>query len=124
MKRLFDLVVGALLMIVTAPIQLVTAWLIRIDSRGSAFFRQKRIGLDGRPFDMLKFRTMTYGADETAHLLHIQQLKAEGGEKLRMDEDDRITRVGHYLPGAASTPRTARDNWVGSDQRPGHHRAG
>jgi len=94
-KLAFD-VVGALLVIaVLAPVWLVIALLIKADSPGPILFRQRRIGRDGQPFSMLKFRTMVDGAD--AHkpaLLHLNEA-AEG--LFKIDGDPRVTRIGSWL---------------------------
>ncbi len=94
-KREFDLLVGGLLLIVVAlPLGLI-AILIRIDSPGPALFRQKRVGENGRLFDMLKFRTMVHNAEA----LRDQVIAtSEDGKLLHKRPDDpRITRVGRFL---------------------------
>lgn len=101
MKRVFDAAVSALLLVLTAPVQLLVALLIRLDSPGPAYFRQARIGYLGRPFEMLKFRTMQSGTEEAFHRDHLERLKEALGEAdaaiLRIDDDPRITRVGRWL---------------------------
>jgi lipopolysaccharide/colanic/teichoic acid biosynthesis glycosyltransferase len=94
-KRAFD-VVGALLLIaLLAPAWLVIALLIRADSPGPIVFRQRRIGRDGRPFSMLKFRTMVDGADfYKPALLHLNEA-ADG--LFKIDGDPRVTRTGNWL---------------------------
>lgn len=64
-KRLVDIWLAALMLILTAPLQLILAILIRLDSAGPSLFRQVRIGQRGRPFIMVKFRTMTNDAAHT-----------------------------------------------------------
>ena len=66
MKRLMDIVISFVSLIVCSPIMLVTAILVRLDSAGPALIRQKRIGENGAPFNMLKFRTMFAGAETAA----------------------------------------------------------
>ena len=84
-KRAFDVAVALPLAIVTAPLALAIAVWVRRDSRGSALFRQTRVGLAGRPFRLLKFRTMVVGAERM-------------GSGLRVEQDDsRITRAGRIL---------------------------
>jgi len=83
-KRMFDIVVAALGLIVLSPIFVVVAILIRLDSRGSIFFRQERVGKGLRPFSIYKFRTMRMDADR------------HGGQ-ITVGEDPRITRVGRVL---------------------------
>jgi Undecaprenyl-phosphate glucose phosphotransferase len=83
-KRFFDLCLASLALIGLAPLMLVTAMLIRLDSSGPVFFRQKRNGFNGYPFDILKFRTM--------HVL-------ENGAAIRQAtrNDPRVTRLGRWL---------------------------
>ena len=83
-KRVFDIVVAAIGLIVLSPFFVVVAILIRLDSRGSIFFRQERIGKGLRPFSIYKFRTMRMDADR------------HGGQ-ITVGEDPRITRVGRVL---------------------------
>jgi len=83
-KRLFDLMAGGVLILGFLPLGLLIALLIRIDSKGPALFRQQRIGFNGRPFLIVKFRTM--------HVLE------DGGEVVQATRDDpRVTRIGHLL---------------------------
>lgn len=84
LKRAFDVVLGALLLLVTAPIFVVVAVSIKIDSRGPVLYKGVRVGRDGECFKMFKFRTMVTDADRI------------GGPSTAGD-DARITRVGHFL---------------------------
>jgi lipopolysaccharide/colanic/teichoic acid biosynthesis glycosyltransferase len=94
-KRTIDLIAATLLVIVLAPIWLMIALLIRVDSPGPILFRQRRIGRDGKAFSMLKFRTMIDGADDhKASLLHLNEA-AEG--LFKINGDPRVTRVGRWL---------------------------
>jgi lipopolysaccharide/colanic/teichoic acid biosynthesis glycosyltransferase len=84
-RRALDIAVATAMLMLTAPLLAAAMLAIRLESRGPIFYRQRRIGLDGRPFDMLKLRTMVDGAE------HI-------GAGLAIDEHDaRITRVGALL---------------------------
>jgi lipopolysaccharide/colanic/teichoic acid biosynthesis glycosyltransferase len=83
MKRLFDIVVAGLALIVLAPLLLLVALLIKLDSRGPILFKQERIGKGFRPFSIYKFRTMRDGAHATS--------------SLTIGADPRITRAGKYL---------------------------
>jgi lipopolysaccharide/colanic/teichoic acid biosynthesis glycosyltransferase len=84
-RRLTDIAVSATLLALGAPLLVLALLAIRLESRGRAIFRQRRIGKDGRPFDVLKLRTMVDGAE------HI-------GAGLAVNENDaRITRVGALL---------------------------
>ncbi len=94
-KRLFDLAVSAALLVLLAPAMLLLALLIRLDSPGPVIFRQKRVGENGRIFDMLKFRTMVPEAEKLqAEVL----VRTEDGEIIHKCKDDpRVTRVGRFL---------------------------
>ncbi len=95
LKRGFDLVIGSMLLVVSLPIMLVVAILIRVDSKGKVLFTQERIGENGRIFGMYKFRTMVDDAERR----QAEVIKAtEQGEILHKQEDDpRVTRVGKVL---------------------------
>lgn len=84
-KRFFDFIVALLLLIIAAPLMVVTAICIHFDSPGPIFYRQKRVTLDGREFDILKFRSM----GETA--------EKESGPVLASSNDMRVTRVGKHI---------------------------
>jgi sugar transferase (PEP-CTERM system associated) len=83
-KRLFDVTVSGLLLALTLPFIALFALLVRIDSRGPAFFRQTRVGLYGQPFTVLKLRSMRTDAEA-------------GGAKWAETDDPRITRVGRFI---------------------------
>lgn len=83
-KRMLDILASLLLLILTLPILLVVALAIWIESGGPILFRQERIGLGGRPFQILKFRSMNHNAEEN-------------GPKWAADGDLRITRVGRLI---------------------------
>jgi lipopolysaccharide/colanic/teichoic acid biosynthesis glycosyltransferase len=84
-RRALDIVVSATVLVLSSPALLLAAVAIRLESRGPVVYRQRRVGLEGRPFDVLKLRTMVDGAE------HI-------GAGLAVDENDsRITRVGALL---------------------------
>lgn len=83
-KRVFDLVVAALGLLLAAPVMAVIAVAIKCDSRGPVLFRQDRVGRGGRIFRIHKFRTMVVDA-------------AVRGPALTVGADTRITRVGHFL---------------------------
>lgn len=85
LRRLVDVLVSAAGLLVAAPVLTVAVVLIRLESRGHPIYRQRRVGLDGREFDVLKLRTMVSGAETM-------------GAGLAVDEGDaRITRVGAAL---------------------------
>jgi exopolysaccharide biosynthesis polyprenyl glycosylphosphotransferase len=95
-KRLMDLVLAGAGMVVIAPLLLVIAVLIKLDSRGPVFFRQLRAGVGGRPFQMLKFRTMVVNAEDIKHQL--AHLNESGDPRLfKIRKDPRVTRMGQWL---------------------------
>lgn len=95
LKRASDLLVSAFALVLLAPAFLVISLVVRTTSSGAAFFRQERVGLHGKPFRMLKFRTMVVDAEERLSSL----LDAsEGNDVLfKMRNDPRITSVGRFL---------------------------
>ncbi|MCW4458877.1 sugar transferase [Microbacterium sp. MPKO10] len=95
MKRAFDIAVSALALAVLAPVMLAIVLAVRLDSPGSAFFRQERVGKDGRTFSMLKFRSMVSTAEDDLETLLPQ---SEGnGVLFKLKNDPRVTRVGAFL---------------------------
>jgi exopolysaccharide biosynthesis polyprenyl glycosylphosphotransferase len=95
-KRLFDLIVGGLVLVLLSPVMLAAALAVRLDSAGPALLRQPRVGEGGRPFHMVKFRTMRQGAEAEE-----QQLAQEVGQGppvfVKQPDDPRITRVGRVM---------------------------
>jgi exopolysaccharide biosynthesis polyprenyl glycosylphosphotransferase len=95
-KRFFDVAVASAVLVCGLPVLFVTALAIKVTSPGSVFYRQERIGLDGRPFQMIKFRTMVDGADKMAGELATLN-ECEGGVLFKLHDDPRVTRVGRFL---------------------------
>jgi exopolysaccharide biosynthesis polyprenyl glycosylphosphotransferase len=95
LKRGVDFFASGLALLLLAPVFAVIAALIRIDSPGPVFFRQARAGKDGRPFTMLKFRTMVSDAEE--RLGDLVDLAALDQPAFKIPDDPRVTRVGRYL---------------------------
>ncbi|HZZ83583.1 MAG TPA: sugar transferase [Anaeromyxobacteraceae bacterium] len=94
-KRAFDILVSALVLLLGAPVFLAVAVAIELDSRGPVFFRQRRVGLNGREFTLLKFRSMVDGAER---LHEKMRRKSEvSGPVYKRDGDPRITPVGRWL---------------------------
>jgi exopolysaccharide biosynthesis polyprenyl glycosylphosphotransferase len=94
-KRAMDVVIAGLSFLVAAPFLLIVAVAIRLETKGPALFRQKRLGENGRLFDMLKFRTMV--ADAEARQGEVIT-KVDTGELVHKRRDDpRVTRVGRLL---------------------------
>jgi len=94
-KRLIDVVGGAALLVGLAPLLAFAALLIKIDSPGPVLFRQVRVGLNKRRFQLLKFRTMVVGADQQQH--GMEQLNEANGPVFKIKDDPRITRLGKFL---------------------------
>lgn len=83
-KRLFDIIASGLLLLLTFPVIALFAVIVKLDSRGPAFFRQTRVGLYGQPFEIMKLRSMTFDAEKD-------------GAKWAQKNDQRITRVGRLI---------------------------
>ena len=83
-KRIFDFVVSLVGVIVISPILLIVAIAIKIDSKGNVLFLQKRVGRNGKPFYIYKFRTMVTDAEKL-------------GKQITVGKDNRITKVGAFL---------------------------
>lgn len=94
-KRVFDLVVASLIIIVASPVLIIVAIAIKLNDRGPVFFRQQRVGLDGQHFGLMKFRTMVVDAEQQLHAL--QAANERHGPLFKMTHDPRVTRVGRYL---------------------------
>jgi exopolysaccharide biosynthesis polyprenyl glycosylphosphotransferase len=95
LKRGFDLLGSALVLVLGLPVWLLIAAAIRIDSRGPIFFVDRRIGVGEREFGMLKFRTMV--ADAAARQPELETENEAGGALFKIREDPRVTRVGRFL---------------------------
>jgi exopolysaccharide biosynthesis polyprenyl glycosylphosphotransferase len=94
-KRLFDVTVASAIIVLGVPLWVLIALAIKLDSRGPVFYRQERVGQDGEPFGMYKFRSMCADADA-----RLEQLKGENeatGPLFKMKRDPRVTRVGRVL---------------------------
>jgi lipopolysaccharide/colanic/teichoic acid biosynthesis glycosyltransferase len=98
-KRIFDLVLASIALIVLAPIMAVIAALVRLDSPGPILYGQKRIGYAGTPFTLFKFRSMKYQASDEHHRRVVEAwfngAPAPNGYKAELDP--RITRFGRFL---------------------------
>lgn len=95
LKRVADVVAAVLVLALFAPIIPFIALAIRINSPGPAFFRDRRQGLHGRPFQCVKFRTMRVGADKLQDKLRF--ISEVDGPQFKMADDPRITTVGRFL---------------------------
>jgi exopolysaccharide biosynthesis polyprenyl glycosylphosphotransferase len=94
-KRAIDIVVSALVLLVMSPVMLVIALAVKLDSRGPALFRQLRAGRRGRPFRILKFRTMCEDAER--RISEVVSLDELSEPMFKLRDDPRVTRVGRFL---------------------------
>jgi lipopolysaccharide/colanic/teichoic acid biosynthesis glycosyltransferase len=85
LSRILDLVVAGVLLVLASPLLLAAVVAIRLESRGPAFYRQRRVGRHGVPFELWKLRTMVPGAEEMGAGIYV------------LEGDPRITRVGRIL---------------------------
>jgi lipopolysaccharide/colanic/teichoic acid biosynthesis glycosyltransferase len=96
LKRSSDYAIAGSVLLVIWPVLLLIAALIRLDSRGPVLFSQERLGLRGRRFRVLKFRTMVVNAE--ARLKDLEHLnESDGGVLFKMKRDPRVTRFGYML---------------------------
>ena len=84
-KRVFDILVALVLLLLALPVMLLTAFLIVLEDGFPVFYRQERVGLDGRLFDVIKFRSMRNDAE------------SDGKPRWAATDDDRVTRVGRFI---------------------------
>ena len=96
LKRAFDVCFASFVLIVSLPLLVFTAVAIKLTSRGPVFYLSERIGLDGKPFSIIKFRSMVVDADQ--RLVSLVGLNdSEGGVLFKMRADPRVTRVGRII---------------------------
>ncbi len=100
-KRSIDIAGSMVAVVLLFPVLLIAAIAVRLDSPGPAFFRQQRVGRDGKDFWMVKLRTMVIDHDEEVFREHLERLADADGDEaaysIRIDEDPRVTRVGAKL---------------------------
>lgn len=94
-KFTFDILVSGLVLIVLSPLLACVAFAIRVTSPGPVLYRQRRVGLRGRPFTMLKFRTMRQGADREVEVL--RESRGVTDVMFKLKDDPRVTPVGGWL---------------------------
>jgi lipopolysaccharide/colanic/teichoic acid biosynthesis glycosyltransferase len=94
-KRLFDIVGSLVGLVLLSPLLLFTAVAIKATSTGPIFFLQQREGKNGKPFWILKFRTMVAGAEQ--HQIILRPGSEQDGPAFKLEHDPRITRVGRFL---------------------------
>ena len=94
-KRLFDIVVASLILILVSPILLAVAIAIKFDDGGPVWFRSRRVGVDETPFDCLKVRTMS--VDAQVLQAELEERNEADGALFKMRDDPRVTRIGGFL---------------------------
>ncbi len=94
-KRLFDIGAAGLLLLMASPAMILVALLIKLDSAGPVLFRQERVGIEGNPFFMIKFRSMV--ADAEGRLADLARKNEGSGPLFKIKNDPRVTRVGGFL---------------------------
>jgi exopolysaccharide biosynthesis polyprenyl glycosylphosphotransferase len=94
-KRLFDIIASSAALMALSPLLLGVALAIKLTSRGPIFFKQKRVGLHGKPFNMLKFRSMVTNAEELKAKL--EALNEQSGPVFKIKNDPRITGIGRFI---------------------------
>lgn len=95
-KRMLDISVSLIALILLSPILLVVAALIKLESKGAVIFKQNRIGLNGVPFIMFKLRSMSCDAEQQRKNLE-QSNETANGVIFKIKQDPRITRVGRII---------------------------
>ena len=94
-KKFMDVSVSSILLIILSPLLLFIALVIRLTSRGPVIYRQARVGLRGRQFDLYKFRTMVANADQIR--LELEAQNEADGPAFKIKDDPRITTIGKFL---------------------------
>jgi exopolysaccharide biosynthesis polyprenyl glycosylphosphotransferase len=94
-KTAFDKVFAMAFLFLTSPILISIGVAVKIDSRGPVLYRSERIGVGGEPFNMLKFRSMSHGADRT--VINLTAANEGAGPLFKMKDDPRVTKVGKFL---------------------------
>lgn len=102
MKRLFDVILAFIGLIILSPILLIVSLLVRVKLGGPVFFTQVRPGLNGKPFKMIKFRTMKNGVDKNGNLLPDAERMTDFGRLLRSTSLDELPELWNVLKGDMS----------------------
>ncbi|MBN1460357.1 MAG: sugar transferase [Armatimonadetes bacterium] len=96
-KRVMDMMISSVVLVIGFIPGLLILLAISLDSRGPVFYKQQRVGKNGRRFGMYKFRTMVVNADQLLDRLKDKNEKNKNGQLFKMKDDPRITRVGRFL---------------------------
>ncbi len=94
-KKIIDVVLSAVSLILLIPIFIIISVMIKVESKGPVFFVQKRVGLNGKTFNMYKFRSMVQNAEELKYSL--KENNDMDGPMFKMKNDPRITRIGKFI---------------------------
>ncbi|WP_457801172.1 sugar transferase [Limosilactobacillus reuteri] len=95
MKRLFDIIAAACGIVILSPLMIIIAFLIKDEDHGPIFYKQVRVGKDGKPFKMYKFRSMFVNADQM--LAKLKEQNDVEGPMFKMKDDPRVTKIGHFI---------------------------
>ena len=95
-KRVFDIILSIIALVLLSPVFLIISIAIKLDSKGNAIFKHKRIGKNGKEIYIYKFRTMVENAEEVMRNFTTEQMK-EFKENYKLENDPRITKVGDFL---------------------------
>lgn len=97
-KRILDILVSSFGLIIASPLFIIIAILIKKEDNGKVFLIQKRIGKNGKEFNLYKFRSMVKDADEIlAQMMKNPEIKKEYKKNMKLKNDPRITRIGHFI---------------------------
>jgi lipopolysaccharide/colanic/teichoic acid biosynthesis glycosyltransferase len=100
-KRSLDIGGAIAVLVLLSPVLIIAALLVKLDSAGPAFFRQERVGRNGRHFAMLKIRTMRADGGEEVFVEHLRRIEEEVSApqagSLKIEDDPRVTRLGKHL---------------------------
>ena len=97
-KRVFDIMVASMALLVLSPLLLLVALIVRLESKGPILYVSKRAGSGYDIFDFYKFRSMRIGADaELKNLMHLNQYEGDGATFVKIEDDPRITRFGKFI---------------------------
>jgi lipopolysaccharide/colanic/teichoic acid biosynthesis glycosyltransferase len=102
LKRVFDFLVALVAIILLSPILAIVAIIVRLDSKGPSLFKQERIGQNGKPFKVLKFRSMRTDSNDAVHRAAIEKFMqgqqiGDSNNAYKLQRDPRITRVGGFI---------------------------
>jgi exopolysaccharide biosynthesis polyprenyl glycosylphosphotransferase len=95
MKRVMDVIASIIGLTLLSPLLVIVSILIKLESKGPIIFSQKRVGVDGKSFNMYKFRSMVVNAEELKK--DLQHKNEMSGPMFKMKDDPRITRIGRFI---------------------------